>query len=223
MPRMEELVKNMSETKRRSRQNAPEEPGETQARTNAKKITRREQEAKAHRRWIALVGIGTFCSTMVITYLSDTVLSNANLLISFVILIAIIALGIATDIVGIAVASVSLEPFNAMAARKRRGAKTAVWLVKNAAKVSSVCNDVIGDICGVVSGGISVSITAQLARFYGLADSSLAGLIIAASVACLTVGGKAIGKDVAMKNGTAIVSVIAGPIAAVQNLVNRKN
>ena len=120
-------------------------------------------------------------------------------------------------------ASVSLEPFNAMAARKRRGAKTAVWLVKNAAKVSSVCNDVIGDICGVVSGGISVSITAQLARFYGLADSSFAGLIIAASVACLTVGGKAIGKDVAMKNGTAIVSAIAGPIAAVQNLVNRKN
>ncbi len=105
-----------------------------------------------------------------------------------------------------------------MAARRIKGAKTCVNLVKNAPRVSNVCNDVIGDICGIVSGATSVSIVAQLLVNYPLLDATLIGLLASAAVACLTVGGKAIGKDMAMNNGTAIIHRIAIPIASVKIL-----
>ena len=42
--------------------------------------------------------------------------------------------------------------YHAMSSKKIKGAKKAVSFKKNADKVSSFCNDVIGDICGIISG-----------------------------------------------------------------------
>ena len=173
------------------------------------------------KKWIALVAVGTFLSTFVIDYISDTVLSNANLIVAIVILFLIVAVGIFMDMIGIAVTAVKIEPFNAMASRKIKGAKTAVKIVKNASKVSSVCCDVIGDICGIISGSVAVSITAQLAQFYKLSSSMLLGLLISASVACITVGGKAIFKDIGMKQGVRIVSGLSRSIATVRGFFNK--
>lgn len=179
----------------------------------AEKTEKQLQAAKERRKWIVTVCCGTFILTFMMNWISNELLSGANMGLSFVILFVIIALGIITDMIGIAVTSVALEPFNAMASRRIPGAKTAVSLVKNAAKVSSVCNDVIGDICGVISGGVAVSITAKLAAVYGLRDSTLLGLIIAAAVSMCTVGGKAICKQIAMDNAVSIVSFISRGLA----------
>jgi CBS domain containing-hemolysin-like protein len=181
-----------------------------------KKKTKKEIKERQRRRWVLLVTLGTFLSTLVFSYISDTVLSSTGLILAFVILLLIILIGIFADILGIAVASVSLDPFNAMAAKKIKGAKTCVNLVKNASRVSSVCNDVIGDICGIVSGATSVSIVAQLLVQYPVLNATLVGLLSSAAVACLTVGGKAIGKDFAMANSTKIIHTIAIPIASVK-------
>lgn len=183
-----------------------------------KKKSKKEIKEHQQKMWVVWVTLGTFLSTLVISYISETLLANANLIVSFVILLVIVAIGILADVLGIAVASVSLDPFNAMAARRIKGAKTCVNLVKNAPRVSNVCNDVIGDICGIVSGATSVSIVAQLLVNYPLLDATLIGLLASAAVACLTVGGKAIGKDMAMNNGTAIIHRIAIPIASVKIL-----
>ncbi len=181
-----------------------------------KKLSKKEINGKKHQHWVIWVTVGTFLSTIVITYISDTLLTHTNLVFSLILLLVIIALGIFTDIIGIAVASVTIDPFNAMAAKKIKGAKTAVNLVKNAPRVSNVCNDVIGDICGIVSGAIVVNIAAQLVAHYPLLNASILSLASSAAVACLTVGGKAFGKDIAMQNGTAIVHGIAVPVATVK-------
>ena len=79
-----------------------------------------------------------------------------------------------------------------MAARKVKAGRIAVKLIKNADQVSSFCNDVIGDICGVVSGSTAAAIAIKIAT----AEGSLIflNLLICGLVSALTVGLKAIGK-----------------------------
>ena len=183
-----------------------------------KSLTKKELNERKHRRWVIFVTIGTFCSTLLVTWISDALLANTTLLLSFVILITIILFGIVADVVGVAMTAVNIDPFNAMAARKIRGAKTAVKFVKNAAKVSNLCNDVIGDICGVVSGATSVSIAAQLLQAYPVIDAAVLSLVMSGCVACLTVGGKALGKQFAINNGTNIVHKFSVAVAFVKGI-----
>lgn len=186
-----------------------------------KNLTKKEQNDRKQRNWVIGVTIGTFFSTLVFTFISDNLLSNTTLIISFAILLFIIAVGIVADIIGVAVTAVNIEPINAMAAKKINGAKTAVTLVKNASRVSNLCNDVIGDICGIVSGATSVSIAAQLLIQYPSINSVILSLLMSASVACLTVGGKALGKEFAMTNSTKIIYNISVPVAAVKRLFGK--
>ncbi|WDC83794.1 hypothetical protein PL321_14940 [Caloramator sp. mosi_1] len=80
----------------------------------------------------------------------------------FFVLISIIFVGIIFDIIGVAVTAAEEAPFHSLASRKVKGAKTAVKLIRNADKVSNFCNDVIGDICGVVSGAAGAIIISKL-------------------------------------------------------------
>ena len=107
--------------------------------------------------------------------------------------------------VGLAVASASVEDFNAMAARKVKGSKQAISLVKNADKVSSVLNDVIGDVCGILSGAAGASIVAKI-----IIDNAgnfmvvLIASLVASIIAGITIGGKAIFKRIAIKHANSI-------------------
>ncbi len=182
----------------------------------SKKNDKKTKAKRAQRHWIIGVSLGSFLSTIFVSFISDRLLSDANLAISLILLLVIILLGIIFDIIGIAITSVDVNPFNAMAAKKVKGAKTAVKLIKNAPRVSNLCNDVIGDICGVVSGTISVSIAVQLTDYFPLLESVIAGLICSGAVACLTVGGKAFGKEIALNNCVAIIKTISTAIATVK-------
>lgn len=107
--------------------------------------------------------------------------------------------------IGLAVASSNIEHFTAMAARKVKGSKQAIGLVKNADKVSSVLNDVVGDVCGILSGAAGASIVTKIiidnpGNFMAILIPSL----IAAIIAGLTIFGKAIFKKVAIKHANAI-------------------
>ena len=67
-------------------------------------------------------------------------------------LIVLISIGVITDVIGTAVTSADEQPFIAMASKRIRGAKQALQLIRKAERVSSLLNDVVGDIVGVVSG-----------------------------------------------------------------------
>lgn len=126
--------------------------------------------------------------------------------VAFLILMAIVLVGIIFDIVGVAVTSAEEKPFHSMAARKVPGGIEAIRLLRSAERVSSICNDVVGDICGVVSGSASATIAAQVLRNFQFSWPQLVTLLMSALVAGLTVGGKAIGKTVAINSCTEIVS-----------------
>ncbi len=166
-------------------------------------------------KWIVTVTLMSFVSTMFITYLSDLLLSDTSLLISLLLLILIILFGIFSDIVGVAVTAVKPQPFNAMAAQKVFGAKMAVEMIKRAPKLSSVCNDVIGDICGIVSGAVGVSIVAQLHAYFSTIPLVVISLVLSGLIAAFTIGGKAIGKDYAINNSVSVIYFVARIVAAV--------
>ncbi|MBN2557652.1 MAG: Mg2+ and Co2+ transporter CorB [Clostridia bacterium] len=136
---------------------------------------------------------------------SSSALDGASVYLAVTIVLIIVLIGILFDIIGISVAGAKAAVFHSMAAKKMYGAKHAIWLVRNADKVSSVCNDVIGDICGVISGSASTLIIISIIGNMESNPSSWPSLIVSGAVAALTVGGKAIGKTVAIKKGNEVV------------------
>ena len=144
--------------------------------------------------------------TSVFTVISDTALKGVGYIAAFLILGAFILVGIIFDILGVAATSASEKPFHAMASRRVNGSKEALWLIRNAEKVSSFCNDVVGDISGIISGSVAAII---VARFDS--DSIIYPLILTGMVAGLTVGGKALGKGFALSYNSRILYV-AGKI-----------
>ena len=113
-------------------------------------------------RWVVTVFLSTVVISGIISLVSDEVMDSSSLPVAFLILLAIVMVGIIFDIIGMAVASADEKPFHSMAARKVPGSQEAIRLLRNAERVSSICNDVVGDICGVVSGSASATIAALI-------------------------------------------------------------
>lgn len=164
-----------------------------------------QRERKRNIRWVITVFITTIFISGTISFISDEIMENSSIFVAFVILLVIVMLGILFDIIGVAVTSADEKPFHSMAARKVAGAQEAIRLLRKAERVSSICNDVIGDICGVVSGSASATIAAQVLRNFSFTWPQIVTLIMSALVAGLTVGGKAIGKSFAIGSCTQIV------------------
>ena len=159
-------------------------------------------------RWVVTIFFVTIFVSGAITMLSDMIMSGSGILVAFLILLAIVFIGIIFDIIGVAVASADEKPFHAMAARKVPGAKDSIMLLRNAERVSSICNDVVGDICGVVSGTAAATISAQILSHFEFGWPQIVSLSMSALVAGLTVGGKAIGKTFAMNSCTDIIYLV---------------
>ena len=159
-------------------------------------------------RWVVTIFLVTIVISGTISFISDEVMSHSGTITAFSILLVIILVGIIFDIIGMAVATADEKPFHSMAARKVPGAQASIRLLRNAERVSSICNDVVGDICGVVSGSASATIAAQIIRSVEFSWPQLITLIMSALCAGLTVGGKAIGKTFAVNSATVIVHTV---------------
>jgi len=164
-----------------------------------------KRERRKAIRWVVTIFLVTIVVSGTISFLSDLIMSGSTMPVAFFILLVIIFVGIIFDVVGMAVACADETPFHAMASRKIPGAQEAISLLRNAERVSSICNDVVGDICGVVSGSASATIAAQILRNFDFSWPQVATLVMSAMAAGLTVGGKAIGKGIAVSSSTEIV------------------
>ena len=169
-------------------------------------------------RWVVTIFFVTIFVSGTISFASDAIMAGSTMTVAFIILLAIVLIGIIFDIVGVAVTSADEKPFHSMAARKVPGAQESIRLLRNAERVSSICNDVVGDICGVVSGSASATIAAQILNNFELSWSQIVPLLMSALVAGLTVGGKAIGKTFAMGSCTTIVHSVGKIIWAFNHL-----
>ena len=175
-----------------------------------------KKEEHSTTKWFIQVFTMTFILSIIFSYISTNGVSNLGLIPAILILILVIGLGIIFDIIGVAVTVSNEEEFHAKATKKVKGSKDSIKLIRNASKVANICADVIGDICGVLSGAISALIAVKITEQFGLNNNLQ--FLLSALVSALTVGGKAIGKDIANKNSTKIVHAVG----RVLNKFNKK-
>ena len=164
---------------------------------------------KIRRRWVIFITIFAFLLSVFMSTFSDILLRKSNTAVAFIVLIAIIFIGILFDIIGVAVTVTDEKPFHSMAASKVKGAKSSLMLIRNASRVSNVCNDVIGDICGIISGSSAAFIVTQVDfSDVGFMSAAVFSVILSGIVASLTIGGQAFGKEIAINNSKEIISMI---------------
>ena len=180
--------------------------------------SRKERNKTVH--WVVTIFLVTIVISGTISLVSDEIMARSGMVTAFIILLAIVLVGIIFDIIGVAVTSADEKPFHSMAARKVPGAQDSIRLLRNAERVSSICNDVVGDICGVVSGSASATIAAQILQNFEFTWPRMVSLLMSALVAGLTVGGKAIGKTFAMNSATRIVHGVGKLIYTLHHIPN---
>lgn len=160
-------------------------------------------------KWVKKVFIIAFGLSVFFSFISENIMTKVSIVASFIILMVIIGIGILFDIIGIAVTSAKEVPFHAMAADKIPGGKEAVKLIKNADIVSNFCNDVVGDISGIISGAAGATIVIRMALLANDINEMFLSIFMTGIISTLTIGGKAIGKGIALNNSKSVVYSVA--------------
>ena len=168
---------------------------------------RRKEKVKKEKvnvKWIVQIALISFTISFGLSFVSEIAIPNLSVVWGILLTLAFVFIGILFDIVGVAVTGADEKVFHSMNSRQVKGSKVAVLFKKNADKVSSFCCDVIGDICGIVSGASASAVSVGLAATFNW-NLLLVSLTVAAVVASLTIGGKACGKSFAINKSDVIL------------------
>ncbi len=172
------------------------------------KTVKKQNQNNKQLLWSLKVLVLSFALSMCFGVLSEFFLSGTGIVIAVLVIVVFMSISILTDMIGVAVTAADIQPFRAMASKKIRGAKEAIKLIKNADKFTSIIADVVGDVCGILSGAAGASIIVKIA----IDSESALGIIIAslvsAVIASMTIFGKSLGKKYAMKNCNKIMLVV---------------
>ena len=118
-----------------------------QNKTNNKENKNNKKDHSESIGWFIKIFFTTFILSIVFSFISTNGISNLSLIPAILILLLVILVGIAFDIVGVAVTVANEHEFHAKATKKVEGSKSSIKLIRNAPKVANICADVIGDIC----------------------------------------------------------------------------
>jgi len=165
---------------------------------------------KSSAKWSVFIFVVTYILSCVFTVVSTTMLEGVGWGVGVLIVFMFVLIGVVFDMMGLAAASAQERPFHAMASEKVKGAKQSIYIVRNADRFSNFCNDVVGDVAGVISGAASALVVLKL--FGSAAGDSfqytLFSVLFTGLVSAVTVGGKALGKSFAIHYATEIVLTI---------------
>ena len=156
--------------------------------------------------WNLLVFILSFTLAVIFSFLTNILSNNSSDIFIILIILIVIMIGIIFDMIGVAVLTAKESTFHAMSSKKIKGAKKATKLIKNNVKVASFCNDIVGDVCGIVSGGLGAVLAISISDYLGI---TLATIIVSAIISSLTVTGKAIFKNVAVNKADNILFIFS--------------
>ncbi|SHE52875.1 hypothetical protein SAMN02746089_00406 [Caldanaerobius fijiensis DSM 17918] len=165
------------------------------------------KKPKVNIKWTFTATIISFVTAMSLGSVSEILLSKAGLLMAFILLIIIILLGVVFDIIGIAAAAAEEKPFHSMASNKVTGAKHAIKLIRNAGVVSNFCNDIMGDICNILSGTIVGIMLLELSKNTNF-DRTIISAVLSSLVAAMTIGLKAAEKNIAVSQSNDIILLV---------------
>ncbi|WP_421379499.1 hypothetical protein ACOJQI_15625 [Bacillus salacetis] len=160
-------------------------------------------------KWSISIAVITFVLAALFSIFSNLILNEVTWVIGLIVVLIIVFIGIFFDMLGIAATAADETPFHAMAAKKVYGARHSIRIVRNADRFASFCNDVIGDISGIISGAaaaiVLIGLTLDLQINSGSPIEYALNVLLTSLIAALTVGGKALGKTLAIQYSKDII------------------
>ncbi len=165
------------------------------------------------------MGTFTFIIAILVTIFSTGMIQYVPLPFAMIILLLIIAIGIIFDVIGVAVTVADEAPINAKASKKIFGAKKALFLIKRADEVANLCCDIVGDICGTISGALGTLIVLRISINADW-NQKMIEILVLALIAAITVGGKAYGKRLGISKANDIIFNIGRFLSSTNLLVN---
>ena len=168
------------------------------------KVPKPDSNVSTSHKWTIFVIFLSFVLSLVFSLITSVAMQSLNLFFAFIVLFAIIAINILFDMIGTAVQSAEEKPFHSLAARKVKGARESISVIRHAPQLANLCCDVIGDIAGIISGAATALIVEQLAKVLGI-KALFPSLLLTGIVSSLTIGGKAVCKVIAMQRANSIV------------------
>ncbi|MBR4270085.1 MAG: hypothetical protein IKQ31_00170 [Clostridia bacterium] len=166
------------------------------------------KKVRANKKWLCQIFLLSLVLSIAFSLLAQLTLSHTNLAISLILIAVLIIISVIADIVGVAVTACNVKPLLENIEKGVFGARLGLRIVKQADKASSICSDVIGDICSILSGAGGVSITLQLTELFSSVSSFVLALFVNAIIASLSIVGKAVGKTYALNNPLKIVLIV---------------
>src|SRR5699024_9030524 len=167
------------------------------------------EQMKSSIKFSITIAVITFVLAAIFSSFSSAILPKVTWVLGMLLVLFFVVIGIFFDMLGIASAAADEAPLHAMAAEKVTGAREAVLIYKNVDKFASFCNDVIGDISGIISGSALTVVMIEIMNINNIEEESLLqiglSVFLTSIIAALTVGGKAIGKYMAMNSSTEII------------------
>lgn len=187
-----------------------------------KKKKKKQSKFNLWFRWPLIVLFISFFLSLFFGVLSEIAMSNANIFVAIVVVLVFLFIAILTDMIGVAVAACDTTPFRAMAAKKVRGAKEAIKLVKNADRVSSIVADIMGDVCSILSGAAGTTIAVALisANMDSMVQVVISSLV-SAVIAAVLISGKALMKRYSLIHCEKII-LLLGKFLSIFNYTKSK-
>ena len=163
-------------------------------------------------RWAIKIFFLTIVMSCLFSLFSQTILSSMGIIMAIITIFFFIILSVVFDMVGTAI-TCTTEDFFLRRLNKESGATVALSMKKNSEKVCSFCNDVVGDICGILSGAcgacVILGITSHI-KNDGIVV--LVSSLVSAVIAGLTIFSKAIMKSYAINNANEFILKIGKKI-----------
>ncbi len=171
-------------------------------------------------RWVMIITFWTFILAILISIVAQYLFGVVeSFLLALLILLLVVFVGILFDMIGIAATVAEEAPLLAKAARRVYGAREALFLIRNADRFANFCNDVIGDIAGIISGGLSAYLVLRLVGSGLFRENPLLSVSATGLISALTVGGKGLGKAVALDRSTEIILWFAAVLARIESFL----
>ena len=145
--------------------------------------------------WAIKITIITFVLAILFSFLSQIATSSSQLFVPYMVLIFMIFISIITDAIAVSVKSCDVDRLFFLTKGKNFEYEIILKMVCNADKVNNICADVIGDMCGILSGACGATIVAKADN---LSYNYINAICVSSLIVAITVGGKAYMKDIAI-------------------------
>ncbi len=152
--------------------------------------------------WSVKTFVLSISLSIIFSMLSQSLFPKLSIFLSIFIIFFFIFVSVIFDMIGMAVTSINKTKL--LKFEGEPGYKTALKLCEHTEKVASFCGDVIGDICGILSGAGGVSLVLSM----NIHDSNVYFLEtchVSSIIAGLTIFGKAIMKGYSVEHCDKVV------------------